>query len=37
MKAWGLMAAAVLSAAATAQTVPDTLAQRALACTGCHG
>ena len=34
MKAWAL---ALLVAAAQAQPVPDTLAQRALACTGCHG
>jgi cytochrome c553 len=38
MKAWLLAAVATLAtAAAQAQPVPDTLAQRALACTGCHG
>ncbi|KQY86878.1 MULTISPECIES: c-type cytochrome [Roseateles] len=40
MKAWllALAALATLDAlAAQAQPVPDTLAQRALACTGCHG
>ncbi|PTT88049.1 cytochrome C [Pelomonas sp. HMWF004] len=37
MKPWVLAAAVALSAAAAAQPVPDTLAQRALACTGCHG
>jgi cytochrome c553 len=35
MRAAWLLAAAAL--AAQAQPVPDTLAQRALACTGCHG
>ena len=35
MRAAWLLAAAAL--AAQAQDVPDTLAQRALACTGCHG
>ncbi|MBW8844071.1 MAG: c-type cytochrome [Burkholderiales bacterium] len=34
MRAWLL---AFAMAAAQAQPVPDTLAQRALACTGCHG
>jgi cytochrome c553 len=41
MKTWLLalaaIAAAAAAAAAQAQPVPDTLAQRALACTGCHG
>ncbi|RTL38608.1 MAG: c-type cytochrome [Burkholderiales bacterium] len=35
MKAIGLLT--LVSALATAQPVPNTLAQRALACTGCHG
>ena len=34
MRAWLL---ALALTAAQAQPVPDTLAQRALACTGCHG
>ncbi len=37
MRAWALAAAALAIAGAQAQPVPDTLAQRALACTGCHG
>ena len=36
MKAAWLLAA-IVAFAAQAQPVPDTLAQRALACTGCHG
>jgi cytochrome c553 len=36
MRAW-LLALALAAAQAQAQPVPDTLAQRALACTGCHG
>jgi cytochrome c553 len=36
MKAW-LLALALAASQAQAQPVPDTLAQRALACTGCHG
>jgi cytochrome c553 len=32
-----LLAAVLWAAAASAEPVPDTLAQRALACTGCHG
>ncbi|HEY0954262.1 MAG TPA: c-type cytochrome [Roseateles sp.] len=32
-----IAALCLLAAAAVAQPVPDTLAQRALACTGCHG
>jgi len=35
--AWLLPALALLHPAAQALEVPDTLAQRALACTGCHG
>lgn len=37
MKAAWLLAGAALMSQAQAQPVPDTLAQRALACTGCHG
>lgn len=39
MRAWllALAACAVATTAAKAQPVPDTLAQRAMACTGCHG
>jgi cytochrome c553 len=37
VRAWALAAAALAIAGAQAQPVPDTLAQRALACTGCHG
>ncbi len=32
-----LLLVALASSATSAQTVPDTLGQRALACTGCHG
>jgi len=36
MRAW-LLALAAFAVVAQAQPVPNTLAQRALACTGCHG
>ena len=32
-----LLLVALASSAAAAETIPDTLSQRALACTGCHG
>lgn len=32
-----LLALSLALGSATAQPVPDTLAQRAMACTGCHG
>lgn len=36
-RASGFALAMLLALAAQGQTVPDSLAQRALACTGCHG